>query len=47
MKHVTAYIPREQWPFVEVLADEFYRSFEGVKVYAAEIIPQQTNVLLK
>ncbi|GAA5800633.1 hypothetical protein HPULCUR_006069 [Helicostylum pulchrum] len=46
-KKTKAYIPREQWPFIEVLADEFYRSFEGVEVYAAEIIPQQTNVLLK
>lgn len=40
-------VPREEWPFTEVLGDEFDRSLETVKVYTAEIIPQQTNLILK
>ncbi|KAG1464361.1 hypothetical protein G6F46_000804 [Rhizopus delemar] len=41
------YIPREEWPFVEVLADEYDRELETIDVYIAKINCKQTNQLLK
>lgn len=40
-------IPRDQWPFVEVLPDEYERELETIDVYIAKIDCKQTNPLLK
>jgi tRNA-specific adenosine deaminase 3 len=41
------YIPREEWPFDEVLADEYERQLETIDVYTAHVEPKQTNSILK
>ncbi|KAI9485520.1 MAG: cytidine deaminase-like protein [Benjaminiella poitrasii] len=41
------YLPREEWPFVEVLADEYERELEAVDVYTVYVEPKQTNNVLK
>jgi len=40
-------IPREEWPFEEVLADEYERQLETIDVYTAHVEPKQTNSILK
>lgn len=42
-----ASIPREEWPFEEVLSDEYERHLETIDVYTAHVEPKQTNSILK
>jgi tRNA-specific adenosine deaminase 3 len=42
-----ACIPREEWPFEEVLGDEYERELETIDVYTVQVEPKQTNNLLK
>jgi hypothetical protein len=44
---MTDHIPREEWPFEEVQADEYQRGLETVDVYTAYVEPKQTNNVLK
>ncbi|KAI8976241.1 cytidine deaminase-like protein [Pilobolus umbonatus] len=41
------FLHREEWPFTEVLGDEYERKLETVEVFTAQVEPRQTNNLLK
>ncbi|KAI7902793.1 cytidine deaminase-like protein [Cokeromyces recurvatus] len=41
------FIPREEWPFEEALADEYERGLETMDVYTVYVEPKQTNNVLK
>ncbi|ORZ15626.1 cytidine deaminase-like protein [Absidia repens] len=42
-----SFVPRSQWPFEEVLSDEYTRTLEVTQVYVTNVEPRYTNQLLK
>ncbi|KAI8084772.1 cytidine deaminase-like protein [Halteromyces radiatus] len=41
------FIPRSEWPFTEVLPEEYTRTLETTQVYVTTVEPKSTNQLLK
>ncbi|RCI04486.1 Biotin/lipoate A/B protein ligase [Rhizopus stolonifer] len=41
------HLSREQWPFEEVLSDEYTRQLVTIDVYTASVEPKQTNDIIK
>ncbi|CAO3644981.1 unnamed protein product [Cunninghamella echinulata] len=46
-KQNNSFIPKSEWPFVEVLSDDHTRSLETVQVYITDVEPKNTSQLLK